>query len=160
MAFMNQMQINAASQKKTSYNVFISANEANEPDLLDTDLDNKQKKLLLDSVQLFPDVFYEKSGRPSKVKHEIRLLPGSQPCDLLPYDCAPVRRRFIEENCQQMLEQGITASSNSSWASPIVLALKKDGSLRFCIYYRQLNVSTISGAYPIPRIDDTFHSLQ
>ena len=37
---------------------------------------------------------------------------------------------------------------------------KKDGSLRMCIDYRQLNKVTIKNKYPVPRIDDLFDKLQ
>ena len=37
---------------------------------------------------------------------------------------------------------------------------KKDGSLRMCIDYRQLNKATIKNSYPLPRIDDLFDQLQ
>lgn len=37
---------------------------------------------------------------------------------------------------------------------------KKDGSLRMCIDYRQLNKVTIKNKYPLPRIDDLFDQLQ
>ena len=36
---------------------------------------------------------------------------------------------------------------------------KKDGSLRLCIDYRELNRVTIKNRYPLPRIDDLFDQL-
>ena len=37
---------------------------------------------------------------------------------------------------------------------------KKDGSLRLCIDYRQLNRVTIHNQYPLPKIDELFDQLQ
>ena len=37
---------------------------------------------------------------------------------------------------------------------------KKNGSLRLCIDYRQLNIVTIRNQYPLPRIDELFDQLQ
>ena len=37
---------------------------------------------------------------------------------------------------------------------------KKDGTLRLCIDYRELNKVTIKNKYPLPRIDDLFDQLQ
>ena len=37
---------------------------------------------------------------------------------------------------------------------------KKDGSLRLCIDYRQLNKVTIKNKYLLPRIDDLFDQLK
>ena len=37
---------------------------------------------------------------------------------------------------------------------------KKDGSLRMCIDYRQLNKVTVKSKYPFPIIDDLFDHLQ
>ena len=37
---------------------------------------------------------------------------------------------------------------------------KKDGALRMCIDYRQLDKVTVKNRYPIPRIDDLFDQLR
>ncbi|KAA0046015.1 putative Gag-pol protein [Cucumis melo var. makuwa] len=37
---------------------------------------------------------------------------------------------------------------------------KKDGSIRLCIDYRELNKVTVKNRYPLPRIDDLFDQLQ
>ncbi len=37
---------------------------------------------------------------------------------------------------------------------------KKDGALRLCIDYRQLNKVTMNNRYPLPRIEDLFDQLK
>ena len=58
-----------------------------------------------------------------------------------------------------MYRDGVIRPSQSSWASPVVLAPKPGGGLRFCVDYRKLNESTIKDRYPIPRMDDCVDSL-
>ncbi|WMV50864.1 hypothetical protein MTR67_044249 [Solanum verrucosum] len=48
----------------------------------------------------------------------------------------------------------------SPWGAPVLFVKKKDGSLRMCVDYRQLNNDTIKNKYPIPMIDDLFDQLQ
>jgi hypothetical protein len=42
----------------------------------------------------------------------------------------------------------------------VLFEKKKDGSMRMCIDYRELNMKTIKNKYPLPRIDDLFDQLQ
>ena len=66
----------------------------------------------------------------------------------------PAVRREEMAQVQQMLSSNVIRPSNSPWASPVVMVRKKDGSLRFCVDFRQLNAATVKDAHPLPRIDD------
>ena len=42
----------------------------------------------------------------------------------------------------------------------MLFVMKKDGTLRLCVDYRQLNKMTVKNKYPLPRIDDFFDQLK
>ena len=71
----------------------------------------------------------------------------------------PAVRREEMTQVQQMLSSNVIRPSNSPWASPVVMVRKKDGSLRFCADFRQLNAATIKDVHPLPRIDDLLDAL-
>ena len=71
----------------------------------------------------------------------------------------PAVRREEMAQVQQMLSSGVIRPSNSPWSSPVVMVKKKDGSLWFCVDFRQLNSATMKDAHPIPRIDDLLDTL-
>jgi hypothetical protein len=48
----------------------------------------------------------------------------------------------------------------SPWGAPILFSEKKDGGLRLCTDYRDLNNVTIKNKYPLPWIDDLFDQLR
>ena len=66
---------------------------------------------------------------------------------------------IIDKHVEEMLANDIIEPSSSPWASNVVLVKKQDGSLRFCVDFRQLNLSTIKDSYPLPRIDTCFDAL-
>jgi len=65
-----------------------------------------------------------------------------------------------DKSLDEMLETGVIEPSNSSWASPVCLVKKKDGSFRFCIDYRRVNAVSKKDAYPIPDIQDVLDNLR
>ena len=71
----------------------------------------------------------------------------------------PAQRTLVKDLLDDMLHKDIIQPSQSPWASPIVLARKKDGSVRFCVDYRKVNEVTRKDAYPLPRINDTLETL-
>ena len=58
------------------------------------------------------------------------------------------------------MSKGFFKPSTLPWGAPILFVKKKDGSLRLCIDYRELNKVTIQNQYPLPWIDDLFYQLQ
>lgn len=95
-----------------------------------------------------------------EVDFSIELQPGTTPISMAPYRMAPAELRELKTQLQELLESGFIRPSTSSWGAPVLFAKKKDGSLRLCIDYRQLNRVTIKNRYPLPRIDDLFDQLR
>jgi hypothetical protein len=63
-------------------------------------------------------------------------------------------------NLEEILKKGYIRPSVSPWGAPVLFTKKKDGTMRLCIDFRQLNKVTIKNKYPLPRIDDLFDQLK
>ena len=61
---------------------------------------------------------------------------------------------------QELLEKGFIRPSVSPQGAPMLFVKKKDGILRLCVDYRQLNKMTVKKKYLLPRIDDLFNQLK
>nr|GFC68104.1 putative reverse transcriptase domain, aspartic peptidase domain protein [Tanacetum cinerariifolium] len=110
-----------------------------------------------------PDVFPDElPGIPPvrDVEFNIELIPGSEPISKAPYHMVPIELKELKDQLQELLEQGFIRPSVSPWGAPVLFVKKKDGSMRLCIDYRELNKITIRNRYPLPRIDDLFDQLQ
>ncbi|PKA62893.1 RNA-directed DNA polymerase like [Apostasia shenzhenica] len=59
-----------------------------------------------------------------------------------------------------MFNLGFIRPNVFPWGALALFAKKKNGSLRLCIDYRELNKITIKNKYPLPRIDDLFDQLK
>ena len=90
----------------------------------------------------------------------IDLIPRIEPISIPPYRMSPVELRELNAQLEELLSKGFIRPSISPWGAPILFVKKKDGSLRLCIDYRQLNRVTICNQYPLPRIDELFDQLQ
>nr|GEZ50804.1 putative reverse transcriptase domain-containing protein [Tanacetum cinerariifolium] len=66
----------------------------------------------------------------------------------------------LSNQLKELQEKGFIRPRHSPWGAPMLFVKKKDGALRMCIDYRELNKLTIKNRYPLPRIDDLFDQLQ
>ena len=111
----------------------------------------------------FPDVFPDQLwGMPPvrEVEFAIDLVPGTAPISVAPYRFAPAELVELKRQLKELEDQGFIRPSVSPWGAPALFVKKKDGSLRMCIDYRQLNRVTVKNRYPMPRIDDLFDQLR
>ncbi|PIK42002.1 hypothetical protein BSL78_21124 [Apostichopus japonicus] len=71
----------------------------------------------------------------------------------------PPLYKEVKEYVKDLISRGWVKKSQSSYSSPMVCVRKKDGTLRLCIDFRQLNLKTIADRQPIPRVQDILDSL-
>ncbi|GJW76562.1 putative reverse transcriptase domain-containing protein, partial [Tanacetum coccineum] len=115
--------------------------------------------IVRDFVEVFPE---DLSGLPPQrqVEFRIDLVPGATPVAKSPYRLAPSEMQELSAQLQELQDKGFIRPSHSPWGAPVLFVKKKDGALRMCIDYRELNKLTIKNRYPLPRIDDLFDQLQ
>nr|XP_054753638.1 uncharacterized protein LOC129259368 [Lytechinus pictus] len=86
-------------------------------------------------------------GNCTALPHQIRTSEG--PPIRLPYRRIPPNHiPELKALLQEMLDKGIIQQSTSPYASPVVPVRKKDGTMRVCIDYRQLNARTVRDSFP------------
>nr|GEU95233.1 putative reverse transcriptase domain-containing protein [Tanacetum cinerariifolium] len=77
-----------------------------------------------------------------------------------PYRLAPSKMQELSEQLQELQDKGFIRPSHSPWGASVLFVKKKDGSIRMCIDYRELNKLTVKNRYPLPRIDNLFDQFQ
>jgi len=65
----------------------------------------------------------------------------------------------IDRQVEEMRQHDVIEPAASPWASNVVLVKKKNGSLRFCVDYRQINAITYKDSYPLLHIDNCLNAL-
>ena len=88
------------------------------------------------------------------------MVSDTAPISMPPYRMASVELRELKEQLQELLDKGFIRPSTSPWGAPVLFVKRKDGTLRLCIDYRELNKVPVKNKYPLLRIDDLFYQLQ
>ncbi|GAU47013.1 hypothetical protein TSUD_403230 [Trifolium subterraneum] len=94
-----------------------------------------------------------------EVEFGIDLVPGTSPISMAPYRMSASELNELKKQLKELLEKKFIRPSVSPWGALMLLVKKKEGSMRLCIDYRQLNKATIKNKYPLPRIDDLMDQL-
>ena len=124
-------------------------------------LSEKETKEIEDLLTKHKDIFSTGEtdiGHCTFVQHKINLtdeIPFKQRHRRIP----PAMIDEVRAHIEQLAACGIIRPSHSPWASNVVLCRKKDGKLRMCVDYRQLNNRTWKDSYALPRIEEILDTL-
>ncbi|CAK9829692.1 Retrovirus-related Pol polyprotein from transposon 17.6 [Anthophora retusa] len=111
------------------------------------------------SNSLFATMADNNEQRPCSVEVVISLKKD-QPVIFRPRRLAFTDKEKLRTILDDLLREGVIKPSNSPYASPIVLTRKKNGEIRLCIDYREINKNTIRDNFPVPLIDDYLDQLR
>ncbi|XP_070006767.1 uncharacterized protein [Nicotiana sylvestris] len=73
----------------------------------------------------------------------IDLVSGTHPISIPLYRMTPVELKEMKEKLRELLDKGFIKPSVLPWGALILFGKNKDGTMRLCIDYRQLNKVTI-----------------
>ncbi|KAL4026597.1 hypothetical protein IC575_015033 [Cucumis melo] len=128
-------------------------------DTREVDVSLSSEPVVRDYLDVFPE---ELLGLPPhrEIEFAIELEPDTVPISRAPYRMVPAELKELKVQLQELLDKGFIRPSVSPWGAPVLFVKKKDGSMRLCIDYRELNKVTVKNRYPLPRINDLFDQLQ
>ncbi|XP_057756154.1 uncharacterized protein LOC130975364 [Arachis stenosperma] len=111
----------------------------------------------------FPDVFPDDINEfpPNReVEFSIDLVPGAGPISITPYRMSPLEMAELKAQLEDLLVKHFIRPSISPWGAPVLLVKKKDGSMRLCVDYRQLNKITGAGVFSKIDLRSGYHQIR
>ena len=132
-------------------------------------LDKEKYEAVLEIIKEFPEVAtpmtelppIRKIGSAPPVVMEIKEVPGAVPQWRRVNERMPLAHvQEMKKQIEELTQKGYIRPSNSPYGAPVLFAPKKDGGLRMCLDYRQLNAQTIKDKYPLPRDLDCFDQFR
>lgn len=129
-------------------------------------MNTEEKTKILKLTHEFKDIFHsekEKLTFTHTVKHKLRLTDDT-PVYVRNYRKPPHQQKEIDNQVNELLDNGIIQGSNSPWSCPVHIVPKKPDASgkvkwRMVIDYRQLNAKTIEDKYPLPNIEEILDKL-
>lgn len=127
--------------------------ESNEYLNQNPDIKHKATALILKYADVFTPSSENKVGVTELLDLKLRMKPGP----VIRQKVRPMNPKMKESADQQIqdwLKDGVISPSVSEYSSPLVPVKKKDGSIRWCVDFRQVNDRIEHDSFPIPKIEE------
>ena len=116
--------------------------------------------LLAEFRDVFPDEPPNRLPPRRDVDHRIELTQTTPPTPRPVYRMSPAELDELKKQMDELVASGFIRPSKSPFGAPVLFVKKKDGSMRMCVDYRDLNRITIKNRYPLPRVEELFDRLR
>lgn len=80
-------------------------------------------------------MWYGLLGKIGAANHSMNPMPDSRAIYQAPYRAVSAAQERKKNWIEEMLRTGVFKPATAEWARPVVIAPKKEGSMRFCIGY-------------------------
>ncbi len=120
---------------------------------------NTPPQLTIDFKHVFDKASKENFPPHSDFDCTIMLTTAELPLPKPIYNLSPAETIALREYLDESLRLGYIRPSKSPIVSPIFFVKKKDGTLRPCIDFRDLNSRTVRDRYPLPLYQQMFDKL-
>ncbi|KAK9943690.1 hypothetical protein M0R45_009291 [Rubus argutus] len=124
-----------------------------------TNLTPQEKEILITILKEFRDIFawsYEEMPGldPSLVCHTLNIQPCSRPVVQPRRNFLPDVEVKIKEEVEKLIASGfIKPIKHPTWLANIVPVKKKNGQMRICVDFRDLNKACPKDEFPLPNMD-------
>ncbi|KAH9319141.1 hypothetical protein KI387_020910, partial [Taxus chinensis] len=117
--------------------------------------------LLCEFEDLFPCGYHDLKGiHHSLGEMRIKLKDGACLVRKRTYRMNPNMCIRVKEELDKMIASSIIeAMEESEWISPMVINIKKDGKIRICVDYRELNAVCIINLFPTPFTEEILEGV-
>lgn len=102
----------------------------------------EEKSKMTQVIWRYREVFRNQTGYLHGYAHELKLI-DKEVIFQRPYPIAMQHRSKVSDEISKMEKMGIIRRSTSPYGNPLVVVVKKDGSIRLCLDARKLNKKLI-----------------
>ena len=129
-----------------------------------TNLNSQQQIKLAELLTEFKDLWDEQKREDPltqtiATEHKIETDATAKPVCTVPQKTTLAEDYIIWKYIDKMVKRKVIQPSTSPCASPILLADKKNGKIRFCVDFYRLNNVTKKDVYSLPRMDTILEAL-